>query len=59
MVESIGPNRISAITRSKAVNKKSVVDKPGRDRKQRDRRAPKPQVEEQETRVGANIDEVC
>jgi len=41
------------------VNKKSVVDKPGRDRKQRDRRAPKPQVEEQETRVGANIDEVC
>ena len=57
MVDSVELNRISSVSRTKAVVRKSSVQEPRRDRKRPAKSSG--QRDEEEPRIGGNIDERC
>lgn len=57
MVDSVELNRISSVSRTKAVARKSSVQEPRRDRKRPAKSSG--QRDEEEPRIGGNIDERC
>jgi len=56
MVDSIGPNKIKSITKSKPVVS-GTMEKPKRDREQPDKGTP--DHDSKNRRIGVNVDERC